>query len=425
MRVPEPGFFLKRPNSDAQTAIIMVARVYKNEILKFYTRESIKPADWDFENKRAVEGKDHPEGWEINMRLQKLRLRYKSLFREMIDKKVIPSRSVIRAKLNQEFFDFLEKPAGLVQYFKNVIQRMSDHKILAANGKPYSIGTIRTFNTALSHLKKFEEQNNRILDIDGIDMSFYYDYIDYFYSNNYSTNGIYNPIKKLKHILRMAEQEGYKVNPAYRNRRFVTPTEIVDKIYLNEKEISSIYDLKYELFSQIDNVRDFFILACCTGVRFSDYAEIREENIFRNEHGEFVRILTSKTNTMAVIPLNWMAKRILAKHNYKLPEVIANANFNEYLKTIGEDAKIKGDVKIAVTRGGKTQYETKKKYKLIQTHTARRSFATNLFLKGYPTLEIMKVTGHKTESEFLKYIRISSEEVAFKMAQDPRFSNGH
>lgn len=263
--------------------------------------------------------------------------------------------------------------------------------------------------------------HNLVLTMEQISMDFYYDYLDYFYSNNYSTNAIFNPIKKLKQVLKQAEQEGYRVHPAYRNRRFIAPQELTDKIYLSETEIDIIYKHEYELFSQIDNVRDRFVMACCTGIRFSDYEEIREENIFSNEHGEFVRVKAAKTGTIAVIPLNRMAKEILTKYNYQLPKVIGNANFNDYLKQIGKDAKLDQVIHISVTRGGKSQTETKKKHELIQTHTARRSFATNLFLAGYSGIEIMKITGHKTEVEFLKYIRVTSEEVAFKMAQDPRF----
>jgi integrase len=55
------------------------------------------------------------------------------------------------------------------------------------------------------------------------------------------------------------------------------------------------------------------------------------------------------------------------------------------------------------------------KYNLISTHTARRSFATNLFLADVPPISIMKITGHKTERAFLSYIRMTSEQNADKL----------
>ena len=55
------------------------------------------------------------------------------------------------------------------------------------------------------------------------------------------------------------------------------------------------------------------------------------------------------------------------------------------------------------------------KWECVTAHTARRSFATNMYKRGYPTLMIMKITGHKTEKAFLSYIKVSEEENAEKM----------
>ena len=52
------------------------------------------------------------------------------------------------------------------------------------------------------------------------------------------------------------------------------------------------------------------------------------------------------------------------------------------------------------------------KYKLIASHTARRSFATNSYLMGIDILAIMQITGHKTESAFLKYIKVEGIQYA-------------
>jgi integrase len=56
-----------------------------------------------------------------------------------------------------------------------------------------------------------------------------------------------------------------------------------------------------------------------------------------------------------------------------------------------------------------------KKWQLVTTHTARRSFATNLYKSGFPTLSIMAITGHTTEKSFLKYIKVTPDEHAKKL----------
>jgi len=43
-------------------------------------------------------------------------------------------------------------------------------------------------------------------------------------------------------------------------------------------------------------------------------------------------------------------------------------------------------------------------------------------MAGIPTLSIMKITGHKTERSFMRYIRISQEENARLIAAHPYFN---
>ena len=73
------------------------------------------------------------------------------------------------------------------------------------------------------------------------------------------------------------------------------------------------------------------------------------------------------------------------------------------------------------TEGGRQISRTLPKYKLVASHTARRSGATNMFIAGIPSISIMKITGHHTEKSFLKYIRISQEENARLLSDHPFF----
>ena len=41
--------------------------------------------------------------------------------------------------------------------------------------------------------------------------------------------------------------------------------------------------------------------------------------------------------------------------------------------------------------------------------------ATNYYLQGFPTIDLMKITGHKTEKAFLKYIRVSKLDTAKRL----------
>ncbi len=156
-----------------------------------------------------------------------------------------------------------------------------------------------------------------------------------------------------------------------------------------------------------------------TGLRFSDFSELKPENII---DGNKIKIRTNKTNDVVIIPLHKNVREIIKKYNNNIPKALSNAKMNLNLKHLGGLAKITDMVEVSITKGGKLIKKTVKKSSLIATHTARRSFATNLYLAGIPSITIMKITGHQTEKSFLRYIRISQEENANKLLDHPFFN---
>lgn len=85
------------------------------------------------------------------------------------------------------------------------------------------------------------------------------------------------------------------------------------------------------------------------------------------------------------------------------------------MKEIGLTDKIT----YSYTIGGKLKTVIKEKWELISSHTARRSAATNLYLTGrMKTLEIMKLTGHRSEQNFFRYIRLNNEDTARSISGD-------
>jgi transcriptional regulator with XRE-family HTH domain len=60
----------------------------------------------------------------------------------------------------------------------------------------------------------------------------------------------------------------------------------------------------------------------------------------------------------------------------------------------------------------------KSKYAMLTSHTARRSFASNLIVRGIPKQYIMAVTGHKTESSFNKYTQAVQKDIMTEKLAD-------
>jgi integrase len=188
------------------------------------------------------------------------------------------------------------------------------------------------------------------------------------------------------------------------------PEEQVDAIYLNWQEISAIYYLDLSAYPRLRNSRDIFVLGCLTGMRFSDYSKIDPVNI----KGGFLQKKQQKTEGWVFVPLRPEAMAILARFNGKVPS-ISHPKFSRHIRLIGELAGLCEEIRFSYKRENKTIEETWPKFEWISTHTARRSFCTNEFLAGTPVELIMKISGHKSLSDFYKYIRITPEEAGRKM----------
>jgi integrase len=117
-----------------------------------------------------------------------------------------------------------------------------------------------------------------------------------------------------------------------------------------------------------------------------------------------------------------MVNKILEKRNGEFPAYHkSQQNFNKAIKVMGRKAGVTGKLLLEYTQGKRVVRKSYKKYELISSHTARRSFATNAYLAGIPPARIMLITGHRTEQSFFKYICIQKQENAKVLAEHDFF----
>lgn len=183
-------------------------------------------------------------------------------------------------------------------------------------------------------------------------------------------------------------------------------------------EITRIYYYKFEKQDKRkarEKIRDLFVIGCLTGLRYSDYSTLTKDN-FQNG---FIVKRTRKTNVTVKIPMHDYVKEIIEKYDRQIPGGYNIQYFNAYLKVIAQEIGLTDPVTYCYTRGGELRTVTKEKWQLISSHTARRSAATNMYLTGrMKPLEIMRITGHKSESCFFRYIRVTEDDTARMLSGD-------
>jgi integrase len=422
------SFNLKDPSSDKSTPINLIIN-YSYQRVKFYTRESIHPDFWDKENKRAKQTKKFSQYPEFNQRLDNIEATAKDVFRcyQNDHNHEEPSPAEYKKLLETSIKGIKSGiPITLIEFVEYFIDETT--KKLKTEKKEDSRNSLaKGYGQTLACLKDFAKDNNKRVDFDTMDNEFYTDFVEYLETiktitnakgkkiNKYgfSANTIGKHIKNLKRILNEAASPEMNVNKFTYYHRFKVIKEDSDSIYLNEQELQAMYEMDLSNNPRLDRVRDLFLVGAWTGLRFSDFTNIRAKDI----QEDFIHIQTQKTGQKVVIPIHWTVKSIMTKYKGQyensLPPEISNVNMNSYLKEIGKNMDaLKINESITVVKAGKTIHKKTLKWELLTTHTARRSFATNMYKAGVPSITIMGITGHQTEKAFLRYIKVTPDEHA-------------
>lgn len=191
--------------------------------------------------------------------------------------------------------------------------------------------------------------------------------------------------------------------PPYSHQQIALTPDDVSRIY--HFNIGTI-NRRSQYLRNMTRVKDMFVLSCNLGQRFSDMVRIDESCFDRN----IFSILQQKTGTVARVDIDKMSidrkttYKILETYGYKAPVTGDISSYDRYIKQlllyVGFTEKVKRECKI----NGYIQTKYYPKYKLIASHTARRTFATINVMRGFRISEIRRATGHRSESAFEKYI---------------------
>lgn len=285
-----------------------------------------------------------------------------------------------------------------------------------------SPATLTVYKNVKAHLKAFETYRGKKITFESFDFSFYEDFVDYLTFEHVHIR-LKTPIigvklntigKTIKHLRGFLKDRIKRKNIGPIDLTdFKIPEEESDAIYLTHEEIAVIYQTDLSDYPELVEYRDLFVLACLTGLRFSDFSSLRPEDLQKG----MLHKKQEKSDHWVIIPLRDEAKLIFTRQFKDRIPALTNPQFNKHIKTIGKLAGINLPITFSYKKGNQQIKITKPKYEWITSHTARRSFCTNEFLAGTPVELIMKISGHKRTKDFYKYIRITPEEAANKIKE--------
>ena len=241
------------------------------------------------------------------------------------------------------------------------------------------------------------------------------DFIDFMKDRGLLVSTIKGYMAKIGFMFSKMAKRGYEVDWTFQD--IILEDEDPITVYITSEEIERIYEMNIKT-KERELIRDMFVANCLIGMRFGDFKKLTNKNI----SGDTIVRRTNKTGAGVRVPVHRIVRDILNKYNGFPPYEKSDQNYNKVVKNICKQAGLNDKVLWERTVGHNIVRKTYKRYELVGSHTARRSFATNAYVSGIPVARIMLITGHKTESSFFKYIRIEKKENAEVLADHPFFN---
>ena len=267
-----------------------------------------------------------------------------------------------------------------------------------------------------------------------IDRAFVTKFFVFMEKNDYMVSAQNKYLVDLRAIVNYAYLDGIHDNDRamqYFSKKKIEDDDKAIEIYLTETELQALYEMP--LSGKQDEVRDIFLVGCYTCQRVSDYNDIDKDCFTTTAKGTpVIRLIQKKTRNEVKIPImNPNLKAICEKYSYNLPsvvDVILNRYIKDILKKLSETTpslgkkvttkltmkqkQLEENDKLVVERNEKGEV-IMPRYNCVTTHTARRSGITNMYLTHkYTIIQMMHVSGHKTQKTFMDYIKLSSDEIA-------------
>ncbi len=374
-------FYLDRRKGKKDRLPVFLHFWYKGKLLRIFTGEHCDLKNWDSEKERVKYKRKNAAG--INQLLQSMEEELLSVVRE--------ARAVRRPVTVEYIRDNLSFLKDAEREFFSVWDEFIEKE---SESRKWGKGTINRFNTLKKHL--YQLNASRRVYFKNIDNTFYKKFIEYHRQQGFKNSYAARNLELFRWFMNWASEQGYNLNMTYKT--FKTPQGELQKfedkaLYLTPDELMRLYKMQIKN-PVLVSVKDIFCFGCFTGLRYSDIMRLTQDNINKNK----VTYTIEKPYRNIEMPLIKVTKEILDKYlrhaNERIFPDIPIQSFNKYLKILGKLAGIDTPVTYRDPRNNQPVERTCKKWEIMSTMFARRTFL-NLGVKhGIPLEVLCELTGN-------------------------------
>jgi len=389
------GFFL-----DGKQNYVLFHFYLNGKLHKYSTKIKVDRSEWDLsiqrpKARRGDIGKANKKiAFELNeyqMVYEKLRSSYKQSL----------TKEIIRNKLD-EYFKLAQtvKTLTYCDYFDIFIEQKKESQSVKKDSlQKY----IRIHNAVL----ELENKEKTTYHLTSFDKAFFSRFIKHLrVDKEISDNTLKRKMGYFKSFFNWCIENGYQTNTAFKNVSI--KVRETSHVSLSSKEVEILAGL--ELDESLSYYRDLFLIGVYSGQRYSDYSRLNRKFI----EGSSIVIRAKKTGQFSYIPLNKKLKSLLDKYDWNF-NLIASQKFNIKIQKICNLAGFDEVIQVDKFYGNKKISKDLPRWKLIGSHTARRTFITLSAQRNVPRSLVMQATGIKSYKTLENYTRLDVDKLNQEM----------
>ncbi|NRB50580.1 MAG: site-specific integrase [Saprospiraceae bacterium] len=379
----------KNLNKDG-TALVQVY-AYQNGKSKYFSTDVwVEPKYWDDSQKSISPA--HPNSHILNNRIR--------------DKKTALESYELKM-LNRYGYFHIDR---LVDHQKKKVSFQSFNKFyrIHLEEAPIRKGAKKNQRTTLNKLCAFRRE----IFFEDLTYNLITSFDKFLRQQGLGVNTINKHHRNLKKYIKIAIREDYLDINLDPYKKFKPSSEEPHRIFLTQEELNRIEQLEFtDSEKSLGRIRDFFLAACWTGLRFSDLNAITPKNIVHSQDGLTLSFIAQKTGKSLRLPLYLLFKPGL--DGLSKPEIL----FRKYLL---DRKDLPTGFKTMPLFGGITNQYLNRSLKILakkagiqknlSSHAGRRTFATIMATKvEMPILQ--RLLQHSTLEMVKIYVRLSDKQI--------------
>lgn len=351
--------------------------ILNNLLIKCPSGKYLEEKFWDNEKREVT--KIHPLFNELN-----------TLFSIRMDEfhKYLLKHEILGTEINRELIKRFFSGKVHLTFYQFWEQQLNSWKSVKRHG------TLKCYRSTLNALKEFRS----VVHFNEINLQFIEDLNNYLKNTRKNSDGgAASTHKWTKSMIKSAIKKGYMEKNPYDD--FKVKQSDSEREFLILEEVKKLMEIELTGENQkLDKVRDAFIFACYTGLRYSDIEALTWENV----EEELIKVKMMKTDKHVIIPLIPQTKLLLSKYKPtvefnstdKVFTTITNQQTNQYLKMLMKVAGIS---------------------KSISFHCARHTFASIHVNAGTHMMNLKNLLGHSSIKQTEIYAKSQQKDLVKAM----------